>query len=214
MIVTDRSQSRRADHGTGEEVTAAARSGSRAARAWAGGCRSPARRRRRPRRPPPRRRSRPRRPAGAPAAPARRSRRRHRGVRAGRETPDAPFRQLAPPARPGADLQAAEAEALQAEERPRGDAGRVPRPAAGGLQPDDQDGRRRQPARPRRAGRSDRAHARRGDEDAQRARHRRPGRVAGRDAVDRQHLGRVERQPVDAEPGTWTRRWRCSPTSS
>ena len=117
----------------------------------------------------------------------------------GRETPDAPFRQLAPPAGPEPTFKPPRAEALQAEERPRGDAGRVPRPSAGRLQPDDQDRRRRQPARSRGPGRSDRAHARRGDQDAQRARHRRPGRVAGRDAVDGQHLGRVERQPVDAE---------------
>ena len=194
-----RSESRRADHGTDQEMTAA-RIADPARRAWrlalSFACASAP--------PPATTASAASKTAAAPpaAAPSADS-----GATAsavpGRETPDAPFRQLAPPARPGADLQAAQAEALQAEERPRGVAGRIPRPAARRLQPDDQDRRRRQPARSRRAGRSHRAHARRGDEDAQRARHRRADRVARRDAVDGQHLGRVERQPVDAdqEPG-------------
>ena len=173
-----RSQPRRAHHGTGEEVTPRRAPVRRARAPGAGavalGCASAP--------PPARRRAATAARAAAPAARRAGAAARAAGAAAppGRETPDAPFRQLAPPPGGRADVQAAAAEALQAEERPRGDAGRVPRPSAGRLQPDDQDRRRRQPARSGRAGRSDRAHARRGDQDAHRARHRRPGRVAGR----------------------------------
>ena len=111
-------------------------------------CPSPARRRRPRAATAPRRRRRRAGPGGhAPPAPSRTPPRPRRPPRdAGRPVPAA---RAAAGRR--ADVQAAEAEALQAEERPRSAAGRVPRPAARRLQPDDQDRRRREPARPRRA---------------------------------------------------------------
>ena len=178
----------------------------------AGCCRSAARRRRRPRRRAPpaataaaRRRPPPPAPTAAPPRPP---------PSPARETPDAPFRQLAPPPGPEPTFKppkpkrfklknGLEVMLVEFHDLPLVDFNLMIK-TGGAANPPDRAG----------PGRSDRAHARRGDEDAQRARDRRRGRVARRHAVDGQHLGRVERQPVDAHAGTWTARWTSSPTSS
>ena len=161
----------------------------------AGGLRQaapPAPRRPRPtRRRPPCPRSRP--PSSSCAAPAP-TPLRSRRADARRPLPPAGARR-----RTGGDVPSAALEAVQAQERARRFSRRVSRPSAHRLQPDGEDRRRGQPGRPRRAGRSDRPHARRGDQDARCDRDRRPGRRARRHAVDRRHLGRLQRQPLDAE---------------
>ena len=204
-----RSQSRRADHGTGEEMTAHAHRRQRAlaapalalSRRWrcATDAAAPA---------PPPRRDRPRRrrragAAAAPATPPRRRRPRPPPSRARRR----PTRRSAQhaPAAPAPSRRSSrrgckrfklknglEVILVEFHDLPLVDFNLMIKTGGAANPPD-------------RAGLADLTaqHARRGDEDAQRARDRRPGRVAGRDAVDRQHLGRVERQPVDAdqEPG-------------
>ena len=141
-----RAQSGRAHHGTGEEMKThdmtpstkrAARVGGAALAAviGLGACATQQAARRRP--PPADGPARARPGAGGRPRPPRcwsprRRRRRpdHRRRPAERATPDAPFRANAPAPGAGAAVQGAGVQALQAEERPRGDPRRVPRPAA------------------------------------------------------------------------------------